>query len=83
MTKKIYLSEVTNDNSQLEFSVTTKGIHFDIQQEDGTYLASLTFTKNTELFFVTTYLPLLDEIMLNLRFNQIPKIINSQNWMKK
>ena len=46
MTKKIYLSEVTNDNSQLEFSVTTKGIHFDIQQEDGTYLASLTFTKN-------------------------------------
>jgi putative transferase (TIGR04331 family) len=36
------------------------------------------FAKNEDLFFISTYLPLLEELKLNLRFRQVPKFNRSQ-----
>ena len=43
---------------------------------------SFFFSKDTEFFFINTYLTLFDELKLHLRFKQFPKIINSKNISK-
>jgi hypothetical protein len=44
MTRKVFISESTNDNAQLELRFSSIGIHFDVEQLDGTFLASMQFT---------------------------------------
>jgi len=41
---RVYTNETKEDKSTLQLSWSKNQIHFDINQEDGTYLSSLTFT---------------------------------------
>ncbi len=42
------------------------------------HLFNSIFAKEKEVFFITTYLSLINQIKLNLRFNQVPKFFRSR-----